>query len=98
MRKAIICGRMYEFNLGPVEFETLLGYAGSDVLQEAVNIGIELEEVTELRDTGLADEGMDIDELRVQKWDKTNDQWPSWKAFRNKRIKKISAEYREGAV
>ena len=31
-----------EFNLGPVEFETLLGYAGSDVLQEAVNIGIEL--------------------------------------------------------
>ena len=57
---------MYEFNLGPVEFETLLGYAGSDVLQEAVNIGIELEEVTELRDTGLADEGMDIDEANEE--------------------------------
>lgn len=43
-----------------------MGYAGSDVLQ-AVNIGIELEEITELRDTGLADESMDMDELMVQK-------------------------------
>lgn len=44
-----------------------MGYAGSDVLQEAVNIGIELEEITELRDTSLADESMDMDELMVQK-------------------------------
>lgn len=65
--KAIICGRTYEFNLGPVEFETLLGYAGSDALQEAVNIGIELEEITEVRNTGSADESMDTDEFRVQK-------------------------------
>ena len=65
--KVIICGRMSEFNLGPVEFETLLGYGGSDVLQEAVNIGIELEEIIVVRNTGSADESMDTDEFRVQK-------------------------------
>lgn len=60
-------GEHNEFILGPVEFEMLLDYAGSDVHQEAVNTGIELEEIIELRDRGLADEIMDIDELKVQK-------------------------------
>ena len=59
-------GEHNEFILGPVEFE-MLDYAGSDVHQEAVNIGIELEEIIELRDRGLADESMDIDELKVSK-------------------------------
>lgn len=42
-------GEHNEFIFGSVEFEMLLNYPRSDVHQEVVNIGIELEEINELR-------------------------------------------------
>ena len=53
---------------GPVEFDMLSDDAGSDVHQEVAITAVELEEITELRDKGLADESMGIDEfIKVQK-------------------------------